>query len=119
MSNSVETSTSDTRVYLKVPSPFAAAAIGAFYSDADPNAVDYAGVAVNADDHVRLYAKGDKSQSDAILQAYGQVWLQAKNRMTGVASGGVLLGSRDRTVLGASDGVNIMAGFSTGTPSSE
>jgi len=114
-----ETSTSDTRVYLKVPSPFTGVAIGTFYADSDDDAVDYAGISVNADDHVRLHAKGAPSESDAVLQSYGQSWLQAKNRMSGAAAGSILIGSRGRAVFGASDGVNILAGFTTGTPSSQ
>ncbi|MCB9592983.1 MAG: hypothetical protein H6719_09650 [Sandaracinaceae bacterium] len=113
------TSTSDTRLYFEVPSPFTSLAIGKFRADNDTSGVDYAGISVNADDHVRLYAKGSPGASDAILQSYGQAWLQAKNRMSGTAAGGVMIGSRGRTLVGSSDGINILAGFETVPPSSE
>lgn len=115
-----ESSTAN-RVALEVPAPWTLLTVGERYdsSAADYDGVNYSGVCVNTDEHVRMYALGDASASDLVGQASGRVWLQAKRNLAMVADKTIVVGSYKDTYLAASDGITIMAGFHTANAVSE
>ncbi|MCA9607233.1 MAG: hypothetical protein KC619_16620 [Myxococcales bacterium] len=115
-----ETSTAN-RVALEVPSPWTLLTIGERYdsSASDYSGVNYSGVCVNTDSHVRMYAMGDASASDLVGQASGRVWLQAKQDLAMLADKTLVVGSYKDTYLAAAGGITVMAGYATANAVSE
>lgn len=95
------------RGLIEVPSPWTKLTVGLV--DA---ATSYSGVAADSAEHVRLYGKGGKSDSDLIAQATGQVWIQALESVVGLAKEKVVVSGVGSTHFLASRGISIMAGFS-------
>jgi len=100
---SVTTTDTDSLLSLEVPSPWTKLQAG---QGTVP------GVSVETDEHIRMYAKGTTSASDAVAQATGQIWLQAIDDVVTMAAGKSLIGSRGNTFVAANEGVTVMAGFS-------
>ncbi|MCB9596827.1 MAG: hypothetical protein H6719_29155 [Sandaracinaceae bacterium] len=107
-----DTSSSFTRLTFEVPSPWTLMTVGKRRTSAEKG-VQWSGVSVNTDDHVRLFALGDESSSDVVGQADDRVWLQARKNVNMLAEKTVVVGSMGRTYLASGDGTLIMAGFST------
>ncbi|MCB9596248.1 MAG: hypothetical protein H6719_26230 [Sandaracinaceae bacterium] len=109
-------SRTSNRIAFAVPSPWTFLAIGKKHHhqndrDVRPDAIDYSGVIVNTDEHVRLYAEGDRDASDAIGQATGRVWLQAKRDLVAMAQRTLLLRSENDTYLASGGTLTVLAGF--------
>lgn len=111
-------SSTQNRVAFEIPSPWTLLTVGQHH-DSSYSGVNYDGVIVNTDSHVRMYAKGDASQSDLIGQAKQRVWLQAKRNLVGVAEKTLLLGAYKDTYVAAGGGITIMAGYHTAGAVSE
>jgi hypothetical protein len=104
----------DTRVLWSVESPASTMSVGLFYED-----TAYSGLSVDTTEHVRLYAKGDKGESDAIAQATGQVWMQAMGNLALVAKNKVMVSALATTAMAAKKGITVMAGLSGADAKSE
>lgn len=105
----------ETRYLLSSPNPRTQLAIGQWYST-----THFAGIGVDTDQHVRLYATGtDLTASDLVAQATGQVWIHSLAKLVAFAKKDVLVASRSVTSIAGEGGVTIIAGFSPGDIASE